>query len=62
VKVGSVRGDLAAAGFFLGVRGGQGSGVFWVVGYVYVIGVWCGKWVRLFGRKLGWRWSVGIFG
>jgi len=54
VKVGFAQWSLAAAGFVLKVRGGQGSGIFWVVGYVYVIGVWCGKWVLIIvGRKLG---------
>jgi len=63
VKVGSAQGYLDAAGFVLQVRGGQGPGVFWVVGYVYVIGLWCGKWVlNNVGRKLGWKWSVWIFG
>jgi len=63
VKVGSAQVSLAAAGFVLKVRGGQGSGVLWVVGYVYVIGVWCGKWVLInVRRKLRWGWSVGIFG
>jgi len=46
--------SLAAAGFVLGIKGRQRLGVFWVVGYVYIIGVWCGKWVLIIiGRKLG---------
>ena len=43
VKVGSAQGSLAAAGFVIEVMGGQESGDFWVVGYVYVIGLWCVK-------------------
>jgi len=44
--------SLAAAGFVLEIRGGQGSGVLLVVWYMYVIGVWCGKWVFKFGVGL----------
>ena len=47
--------SLAAAGFVLEARGGQGSVILGVVGYVYIIGVWCGKWVLIVG---GWRMGV----
>ena len=57
------RGPLPPPDLFFESRGGQGSGVLRVVGYVYVIGVWCGKWVLIDGgRKLRWGWSVLIFG
>jgi hypothetical protein len=39
VNVGSAPGSIAAAGFVLEVKGGQGFGVFRAVGYVYAIGV-----------------------
>ena len=45
--------SLAAAGFILKVKGGQGSGVLRVVGYVYVIGVWCVEWVFIFLEEVG---------
>ena len=54
MKVGSDQGSLAAAGFVLGVWGGQRYVVFREVGYVDIIGLWCGKWVLIIrGRKLG---------
>jgi len=43
--------SLAAAGFVIGVRGGQGSWIFRVVGYVYINGVWCGKWILIVGER-----------
>jgi len=57
--------DLFLGGihFVLKVKGGQRFVVFGVVGYVYIFGVWCGKWILIIvGRKLGKVWSVGIFG
>jgi hypothetical protein len=48
--------SLAAAGFVLEFRGGQRFEVFRVVGYMYVIGLWCGKWVLIFLEEV----EVGV--
>jgi len=62
-KSGLPRCPLPPPDLFLWSGAGRGKWFLGEVGYVYVIGVWCGKWVLIIvGRKLGWGRSVGIFG
>jgi len=61
VKVGSVQGFLAAAGFVIGGRGGQGlgCGLWGFLGEDGLIFIGCGCWRMCEGKCLRWkRWEI----